>query len=260
VDVVTVGPIVVRVHRPPGVREASTPALLWVHRGGFVMGTPAQEDAFCRLVAEQLGVLVAAVAYRRAPEYPFPTPLHDCHDALVWLAQRDDVDASRIAIGGGSAGGGLAAALALLARDRAEVTPVLQLLEYPMLDDRTVLRTDIDERDFRIWNNKANRFGWRSYLGFEPGDASTDGLAAPSRDDNLAGVTRAWIGVGTCDLFHDEDVAYAAHLRSASVPCDLLVVEGAFHGFDNIAPRKQISQRFRAAQLDALTSALGVRV
>ena len=127
--------------------------MLWIHGGGYVIGSAAQDDAVCRHLAHELGRLVAAVDYRLAPEHPFPVPLHDCHDALVWLANRGDVDADRVAIGGASAGGGLAAALALLARDRAEVRPAFQLLSYPMLDDRTALRTDIDERHFRLWNN-----------------------------------------------------------------------------------------------------------
>ena len=117
---------------------------------------------------KKLGALVAAVSYRRAPEHPFPAALHDCHDALEWLAKRGDVDATRIAIGGASAGGGLAAALALLAHERGVVMPCLQLLSYPMLDDRTVLRPSVDERYFHLWNCDANRFGWTSYLGREP--------------------------------------------------------------------------------------------
>jgi hypothetical protein len=168
VDVERVGAITVRLHHPR-VTARTTPALLWAHGGGYVIGTAAPDDALCRVVAEQLNVLVAAVDYRLAPEHPFPVPLEDCHDALVWLAARPDVDAERIAIGGASAGGGLAAALALLARDRGVVTPVLQLLAYPMLDDRTTLRTDIDERHLRLWNCASNRFGWSCYLGTTPG-------------------------------------------------------------------------------------------
>lgn len=256
VEVDQTGSVVVRVHRPDHPAPGPLPALLWIHGGGYVVGNPAQDDAWCRLLAERLGIVVAAVGYRRAPEHPFPTPLHDCHDALEWLADRHDVDAGCVAIGGASAGGGLAAALGLLARDRAIVQPVFQLLSYPMLDDRTVLRTDIDEHDFRLWNNKANRFGWHSYLGHSPGTAETDGLASPSRHDDLSGLPPAWVGVGTCDLFHDEDVAYADRLRAAGVPCDTYVVPGAFHGFDGVRRRAPASRRYRAAQINALAAAL----
>lgn len=257
-DVERVGDVEVRVHRPRAAPPGPLPALLWIHGGGFVVGAPAQDDTLCHRVADRLGVVVAAVGYRRAPEHPFPAGLHDCHDALVWVAGREVVDADRVAIGGASAGGGLAASLALLARERGEVRPVLQLLTYPMLDDRTVLRTDVDERDFRLWNNGANRFGWRSYLGAEPGSANVSGLAAPARHEDLGGLPPAWIGVGTADLFHDEDLGYGDRLREAGVPCDVHVAEGAFHGFDGLRPRAGVSRRFDAARVGALAVALGV--
>ncbi len=256
VAVEALGPISVRVHRPPSRATAPYPAVLWIHGGGYVIGSAAQDDAVCRHLAHELGALVAAVDYRLAPEHPFPVPLHDCHDALVWLANRGDVDADRVAIGGASAGGGLAAALALLARDRAEVRPAFQLLSYPMLDDRTALRTDIDERHFRLWNNAGNRFGWRSYTGQEPGSAGVDPLAAPARVEDLTGLPPAWIGVGDLDLFLDEDLAYADRLREAGVPCTVEVVEGAFHGFDSIRPGAAVTRRFRDAQVDALAPLL----
>jgi len=257
VTVVPVGTVSVRVHgldpdAPP------RPALLWIHGGGYVIGTAAQDDELCRDLAHRLGIVVAAVDYRLAPEHPFPTPLHDCHDALAWLAGRPGVDPARVAVGGASAGGGLAAALALLARDRGEVQVALQVLAYPMVDDRTALRTDIDQRGFRLWNNRANRFGWSAYLGAQPGSAGVDGLAAPARHPDLAGVAPAWLGVGTLDLFHDEDLAYAARLEAAGVPCALDVVGGAYHGFDAVVPKAGVSRAFRSAQAAALEAALGV--
>jgi acetyl esterase/lipase len=254
--VATVGRATVRLHRPPGPRRAPGPALLWIHGGGLVMGTAAQDDDLCRKLASDLGLVVGAVDYRRAPEHPFPEPLDDCHDALVWLAARPDVDATRIAIGGASAGGGLAAALALLARARVEVVPAFQLLVYPMLDDRTAARTDIDERHVRLWNNASNRFGWRSYLGVEPGSVGVSSLAAPARHGHLEGLPPAWIGVGTLDLFLDEDRAYADRLQRAGVRCEVRVVPGAFHGFDAVRPRAGVSRSFRAAQVQALAAAL----
>jgi acetyl esterase/lipase len=257
VTVARVGAVSVRLHRPSGGAAGPRPALLWIHGGGFVIGSATQDDELCRGFAEDLGIVVAAVDYRRAPEHPFPVPLHDCHDALAWLAARPDVDATRVAVGGASAGGGLAAALALLARERGEVAPAFQLLVYPMLDDRTTARTDVDERHVRLWNGASNRFGWRSYLGSEPGGAGVDPLAAPARHPDLRGLPPAWIGVGSLDLFLDEDRAYAARLRDAGVPCALDVVPGAFHGFDAIRPGGRVSRSFRAGQAQALAGALG---
>lgn len=255
VEVVELGGAGVRVHRSRRAVPGPRPALVWIHGGGYVIGTAAQEDDFCARFANELGAVVASVEYRRAPEHPYPTPLEDCHDALVWVAGQPDVDPDRVAIGGASAGGGLAAALAFLARDRGEVHPVFQLLTYPMLDDRTVTRTDVDERGFRLWNNRSNDLGWRSYLGAAPGSSAVPDDAVPARRSDLEGLAPAWIGVGTLDLFHDEDVAHAHRLRDAGVPCALDVVPGAFHAFDYLAPRSSVSRAFRDAQLDALAGA-----
>jgi len=245
----------VRVHHPVGASREPLPAVLWIHGGGYVIGSAAQEDALCRRFANELGAVVAAVDYRRAPEHPFPAPLEDCHDALVWLAGLDQVDPGRVAIGGASAGGGLAAALALMARERQQVSPVLQLLSYPMLDDRTVLRHDIDESGFRLWNNRSNDLGWSSYLAAPAGSDGVGAQAAPARCDDLAGLPPAWIGVGTLDLFLDEDLTYAERLTAAGVPVELDVVDGAFHAFDYLAPRSSISREFRASQLRSLAAA-----
>ena len=255
VTVQNVGRISVRVHRPVSTQER-LPALLWIHGGGYVIGSAAQDDAVCRHFADSLGIVVVAVEYRLAPEHRFPVPLDDCHDTLVWLAGEPSVDPARIAVGGASAGGGLAAALALLVHERREVPLAFQLLAYPMLDDRTAQRTDIDETNFRLWNNKANRFGWESYTGRAPGSDEVSGLAAPSRHDDLSGLPPAWIGVGTLDLFHDEDVAYGSRLRAAGVACELDVVKGAFHGFDVVRPKAGVSQAFRSSQVAALAAAL----
>lgn len=248
------GPISLRVHGTIDP-QAKRPALLWIHGGGFVLGTAAQDDGLCRHLADKLGIVVVAVDYRLAPEHPFPIPLHDCYEALTWLAAWPGVDADRLAIGGASAGGGLAAALSLLAKERGEVKPVLQLLSYPMLDDRTVARVDIDERNFRLWDNKANKFGWSSYTGVTPGSVGVSALAAPARYEDLSGLPATWMGVGTLDLFYDEDLAYARRLEEAGIKCELNVIEGAFHGFDAVSRRAQVSRTFHASQIAALAAA-----
>jgi acetyl esterase/lipase len=238
----------VRLHRPVGVSQP-TPALLWIHGGGYVMGTAQQDDALCRRFTRELSITVAAVDYRLAPEHPYPASLEDCYSALTWLAGLPAVDPARVAIGGAGAGGGLAAALALLAHDRGEITPVLQLLAYPMLDDRS--GAGPQNPNYRLWSLKSNRFGWASYLG-----NANPQVAVPARRDDLAGLPPAWIGVGTNDLFHDEDLAYAERLTAAGVPCDVEVVPGAFHGFDQVVPKTAVSRAFFASQCAALRTAL----
>ncbi|MBV8348633.1 MAG: alpha/beta hydrolase [Mycolicibacterium sp.] len=251
VDVVALGDGAgVRLFRPAGMSTPS-PALLWIHGGGYVIGRAAQDDGLCRRFCNAVRITVASVEYRLAPENPYPAALDDCYTALAWLAARPEVDAARVVIGGASAGGGLAAALALMARDRGELTPVLQLLTYPMLDDRSSSRTDLDPKRFRLWNQRSNAFGWASYLaGADPS------AAVPARREDLSGLPPAWIGVGTHDLFFEEDLAYAERLKAAGVPCEVEVVRGAFHGFDRIVPRAGVSRAFFSSQCAAIRSAL----
>ena len=240
----------VRLYRPANA-TSETPALLWIHGGGYLIGNPEQDDTLCRRYVERLGVTVAAVRYRLAPENPYPIPLEDCYSVLTWLAALPGVDAARIAIGGASAGGGLTAALAFLARDRGDVKPVLQVLSYPMLDDRTV-DPSFDEPGFRLWNAASNRLGWTSYLG-----GADPAVAVPARRQDLAGLPPAWLGVGTLDLFHAEDLAYAARLNDAGVACEVHEVPGAFHGFDAIATKASISRAYFDSQCVSLARALG---
>ncbi|MGO9927173.1 MAG: alpha/beta hydrolase [Mycobacterium sp.] len=248
VEVLTLGSGAgVRLFRPAGVTEPR-PALLWIHGGGYVIGNAQQDDPLCRRFSRRLGITVASVDYRLAPEHPYPTPLQDCYSALTWLAGLPSVDRRQVAIGGASAGGGLAAALAPLARDRGEVTPTFQVLAYPMLDDRS--STTAENPNHRLWNTRSNHFGWTAYLG----DADPR-VAVPGRRDDLSGLPPAWIGVGSHDLFHDEDLAYAESLRKAGVPCHVEIVPGAFHGFDLVAPKAQVSRRFFDSECDSLRAA-----
>jgi acetyl esterase/lipase len=241
-------------YRPPygATPGGDGPALLWIHGGGYVIGGAWQDDANCRRFARELGATVAAVNYRLAPEYPYPTPLEDCYDALTWLAELPAVDSGRLAIGGASAGGGLAAALALLARDRGGPALAGQLLVYPMLDDRSghAAPTARDE-GFRLWDRASNRWGWSCYLG----DADPN-AAVPARRDDLSGLPPAWVGVGTNDLFHDEDLAYARRLRTAGVPCELHVEPAMYHGADAIVPDAPSMLAFRGRMVTALRAAL----
>ncbi|OBI51880.1 alpha/beta hydrolase [Mycobacterium sp. E796] len=249
VEVITLGSGAgIRLFRPAGATEPS-PALLWIHGGGYVMGNAQQDDWLCRRFSKRLGMTVASVEYRLAPEHPYPVALEDCYSALTWLAGLPAVDRHRVAIAGASAGGGLAAALALLARDRGEVSPVFQVLAYPMLDDRS--SAGDPSPNHRLWSTRSNRFGWTAYLG-----AADPRVAVPGRREDLSGLPPAWIGVGTHDLFHDEDLAYARRLIDAGVPCHVEVVPGAFHGFDAVARKAPVSQQFFDSQCESLRAAL----
>ena len=243
-----------RVYRP-SASAAPTPVLLWFHGGGYVIGKPEMDDAVCGQYARELGIAVVSVDYRLAPGHPFPAGLEDGYAALIWVRHHADqlgIDRNRIAIGGASAGGGLAASLVQLAHDRGEVDPVFQLLVYPMLDDRTSCRTDLADTNHLAWSRKSNGFAWQAYLGTAPGARDMPDCAVPARRTDLAGLPPAWVGVGSLDLFHDEDVAYAQRLRASGGACDLLVVPGAFHGFDVFTPDAPVVKAFRAAQIAAL--------
>jgi acetyl esterase/lipase len=243
-----------RLYRP---REtaAPIPVLLWFHGGGYVIGRPEMDEQVCARYARDLGIAVASVDYRLAPGQPYPAGLEDGYAALAWLhAQGGElgIDGRRIAIGGASAGGGLAAALVQMTHDRGEITPVCQLLVYPMLDDRTGRGADPDETDHLAWNRASNRFAWAAYLGMADRAPELPGYAVPARRRDLSGLPPAWIGVGTLDLFHDEDIAYAQGLRASGVDCEMLVVPGAFHGFDVFSPEAPIVDAFRTSQIAAL--------
>ena len=240
------GPVRVRIYRP-ATQSGVLPALLWIHGGGYMLGNVEQDDLFAKNVVTSVDCVVVSVDYRLAPEHPFPAPVEDCYAALRWLARNAGelrVDPAHIAIGGASAGGGLAAGLALLARDRAEVVPVLQLLIYPMIDDRNVEPPSATLPDTLLWSRENNRIGWRCYLGREPGGEGVSAYAAAFRAQALAGLPPAYIGVGELDLFLDENLEYAQRLLRAGVPTDLHVYPGAFHGFEGLAPSADVSRRF----------------
>ncbi len=251
-------PVHVRLYQPTPPAEP-TAGLLWLHGGGYVSGSVAGEEIRARALAAELGCVMVSVEYRLAPETPFPGPLEDCYAALRWLhanAEALGIDAGRLAVGGGSAGGGLAAALALLARDRGEVPLIFQALTAPMLDDRTVtLDPPHPYTGEFIWTHLSNRFGWTALLGQEPGSADISPYAAAARAENLANLPPAFIAVGALDLFLEEDVAYAQRLIRAGVPTELHVYPGVYHGFQMV-PNAQVTQAAGRDQISAIRRAL----
>ncbi len=235
------------------------PALFHVHGGGYVVGSPEDFDGRNQLLCKELEAVIVSASYRLAPEHPFPDSIDDCYTALKWLfsnAVSLGVDASRIAIYGESAGGGLAASLAILVRDKNEVNIVHQFLIYPMLDDRTSLEADPNPYagEF-IWTNERNYYGWKSLLGHEPGGDDVSPYASASRISNMQGLAPVFICVGALDLFVDENIVYAQRLIRSGIPTELHVYPGGFHGFDTMQD-SAISKQFYVDLIRAMKKAL----
>jgi acetyl esterase/lipase len=247
----------VRHYRP--VDQADVlPCLYWIHGGGHVLGQIEQDDLVMEHIVDAVGCAVVSVEWRRAPEHPFPAPMNDCYAGLQWThknAAELRIDPHRIAVGGASSGGGSAAGLALLARDRGEVPLCFQLLVYPMLDDRNVTPASQEITDPKVWNRKSNLTGWRAYVGDAVGTDAVSPYAAPTRATDLSGLPPAWIPCGDIDLFIDEDIEYAQRLLQAGVPTELHVYPGGIHGFDLLAPGSGLARRFAAERDDALRRA-----
>jgi acetyl esterase/lipase len=246
------------VYRPVGA-EGMLPCILHIHGGGYVLGSAAASEAVHRPMAADLGCCIVTVDYRLAPETPHPGPVEDCYGALAWVFARAaelKIDPARIGVMGESAGGGLAAGLALLARDRGEYALVFQHLIYPMIDDRTVTHADPHPHvgEF-VWTPQRNHFGWRSLLGAEPGSDGISPYAAAARAGDLAGLPPTYIATGALDLFLEEDLEYARRLTRAGVPVELHVYPGAYHGFQwerRAEVSKQAERDSRAALAKAM--------
>jgi acetyl esterase/lipase len=238
----------VRVDRAAGA-EGLLPCIYSMHAGGSVLGSYAMDDQTFDEWCPTLGVVGVSVEYRLAPETPYPGPLGDCYQGLKWVYEQAGelgVDGKRIGVAGISAGGGLAAALTLLARDRGEVPLAFQLLDTPMLDDRQ--HTPSSQLDgLKVWPLEANRFGWSCYLGALYASDEVPYTAAPSRCRDLSGLPRGFVSVGTVDGFRDEAIHYALRLNQAGVPCDLRLYAGACHGYQLAADSTIVRQSSRDA-------------
>lgn len=249
--------VMVRLYRPEGL-AAGAPALYWIHGGGMVLGSVAMNDLDCAMRARDLGCLVASVEYRLAPEHPFPAPMNDCYAGLSWLAANAGdlgIDLDRIAVGGASAGGGLAAGLALMARDKGGPSLCFQFLVYPMLDHTNSQPSTHAITDSRVWNRDANIAGWAAYLG-DADRSSVSPYASPAVAEDLSGLPPAYINVGQFDMFLDEDIAYAQGLMRSGVAVDLHVYPGAFHGSNGFVAEAPVSIRWRSDEDAALRRAL----
>lgn len=237
-----------RVYRKQGEQPGS--AHVYFHGGGMILGSLDMYEATIKNYVEQTGVPIVAPEYRLAPEHPYPTPVEDCYSALVWTAEHAaqiGADAERIVVGGDSAGGNLAAAVALMARDRGGPGIAAQLLIYPMLDDRNV-NPDPGLGDMLTWTYDDNITGWQAYLSEKFGNDDVPAYAAPTRAESLSDLPRAFLDVGGNDIFRDEDIDYAARLWRAGVPTDLHVYPGGPHGYETLAGDTELAQRTLAAR------------
>jgi acetyl esterase/lipase len=239
----------------PAQRTGPTGALVWMHGGGYVFGAATDEEFVARQIVTQTGAVVISVDYRLAPETRAPGAVLDCYAALSWThANSGDlqVDRSLVAVGGSSAGGGLAAALAILARDRGEFPVSFQALVYPMLDDRTAVTAEPHPYagEF-VWTPADSRFGWASLIGPRAGGDDVSPYAAPARVEDASGLPAAFLCVGALDLFAEEDIEYARRLLRAGVPTELHVYPGGFHGY-NMAPTARVAAAHSRNLLSAL--------
>ncbi|MFG3381367.1 alpha/beta hydrolase [Streptomyces sp. NPDC047999] len=246
-----------RRHTPP------VPGLFSIHGGGMISGDRHQDVPRLADLVEELGVVAVSVEYRLAPEHPDPAPVEDCYAGVRWMwrhAAELGVDPDRIAVMGGSAGGGLAAGVALLARDRQGPPLAGQLLLCPMLDDlnTTVSSHQYDGRG--TWQRDANLLAWQALLGDRAGDPSAEvsPYAAPARALDLSGLPPAFVEAGSAELFRDEDVAYASRIWAAGGQAELHIWQGAFHGFDVFAPDHEITRAALAARRSWLRRVLGL--
>ena len=247
----------VRIYRPRAGSSSPRGCVFEIHGGGFMFGTIEMMDGWCQQVAAELGAVVVSVGYRLAPEHPFPAGIEDCYAALCWTARHASalgVDPARIALAGQSAGGGLAAGTALMARDRGFPAVCFQLLEIPELDDRLETPSMLAFQDTPLWNRPNAVWSWKHYLG--PGHAGEPSpYAAPTRAKELAGLPPAYVSTMEFDPLRDEGILYALRLMQAGVPVELHSYPGTFHG-SALLPGADVSQRGAREALDALRRAL----
>ncbi len=251
------GEVMVAIYQPP--TPAPRGGLLWIHGGGYIVGS-GRNDPHGIGFADHVGCTVVSVDYRLAPESTYRESIADCAAALNWLVENTaelGVDPKRIAIGGASAGGGLTAGLALHNRDHAGHDLALQLLIYPMIDDRHNSPSGHSITHPTVWNREVSLKAWKMYLGDEFGRDDVSPYAAAARAKDLSGLPPAFVTVGTLDLFRDEDIAYAQRLMAAGIPTELQVYPGMYHGAEMSAPDAEVSRRMRLGYRDAVKRAIG---
>lgn len=242
-----------------GTAAGAVPALYNIHGGGMMMGHRSMDTPRLVDLVEELGVVAVNVEYRLAPEHPHPAPSEDCFAGLEWLAAHAEelgVDPGRIVVMGGSAGGGLSAAVALMARDRGGPVIAGQLLLCPMIDDTNTTTSSHQYAGLGTWPREMNLVGWRALLGESHGGEAVSVYAAPTRADDLSGLPPAFIEAGSAEMFRDENVDYATRIWATGGEAELHVLSGGCHGFDIYAPEAEITRAALAARTSWLRRVL----
>jgi acetyl esterase/lipase len=245
--------VAVRVYRPTGASGA-LPGIFYIHGGGMNLGSIDGEDATATMLCEELGVVVVSTDYRKAPEHPHPAQVTDCYTTFTWVAANSGalgIDPDRLAIYGGSAGGNLCIATALMARDRHGPRACFMMPAYPMLDPSNTTLSSHEITDLGIWDRKANIEAWQWFLG----GRAPDQYASPPLADDLSDLPPTYLDVGDVDLFRDEDIAFVARLTASGVPVEFHLYPGAYHVSERFAPEAALSRRIWANRLDAFRRA-----
>ena len=238
-------PLPIRIYRENAIQE-TLPVLLWIHGGGYILGSIDDNDDLCMRFAKEAKCVVVSVDYRLAPEHPYPAPVEDCYAALKWIADHADalnIDHNRIGVAGASAGGGLTAALTLLARDRQYPSVCFQMPLYPMIDDKNNSPSTNEIKEGFVWNQKTNEAGWKMYLGELYDTENIPAYAAPARAEDYRHLPYTYTCVGQLDPFRDETLTYVTKLAQAGVDVEFHLYPGAYHGFEAINPTADISVR-----------------
>ncbi|MDX6214612.1 MAG: hypothetical protein QOG99_196 [Frankiales bacterium] len=236
---------------PTTTADQPRPLLYWLHPGGMIIGNARTNLDMMLDLAEPAGLVVVSVDYRLAPENPHPAPVEDCYAGLLWAAGRSDelgVDSQRIIVAGGSAGGGLAAAIAMMARDRGGPRLRAQMLLSPMLDDRNNTPSSLQMQGVDIWDHRMNALGWKALLGQDAGSEHVSPYASPARAIDVSNLPPCFIDVGSAETFRDEAVQYASRLWQSGGNAELHVWAGGFHGFERAVPDAAISRAARDTQ------------
>ncbi|MGU3377540.1 alpha/beta hydrolase [Chryseobacterium sp. M5A1_1a] len=247
-----------RIYQPQSTQEL--PLLYWMHGGGMIGGLPEQDDLQMKEIAIKANCTVISIDYRVAPEYPYPVPLKDCYEGLMWIVEHSKtlgIDAKKIAVGGASAGAGLAAALTLKIKKYGGPVLVHQSLLYPMLDHKNKTNSSQQITNLGLWDRSFNLIGWEAYLGKNHLDVKAPEFASPVHTEDLYALPDTFIAVGSLDLFRDEDIEFALRLMEAGVKVDLQFYPGATHGFDVLIPNDPMSVSLTTKRIQALKLAFG---